>query len=576
MSTPDEMKSCLQTLCREAQEKPPSQQAKGRGRGKAKGPQKKYTEVLVYALSVLDTVQNLKKTELENRVKAYRSTQAERYCTCYWSSSVQVVCESCRTPPRRKKFAQPHTVKVNKNEKGQLGLRFTGEWSLMLAEIKHGYPAGEVHALERFLEHRLSHINGTPIAGKEELKKAIAASKNEVNVTFYPRYMDVELSRQQYLHQLEAGRPLPIPMEPSEDEIAACRMSKRRQPTPPPSQAAARPVAPLVALPLGSVHRAHPIVESSASRVPGETPLDCMRRRWQGGRNDKLNLENLCKTRPNAWPALFRFVTESAQSKAIAEQARADASERDAGGIPQPGAFATSDVGEFYPPLFTEASRFPPKKSLQRALSLISKLRDDQRLDVFSVVVDEAAHGAPKYYEVIQRPVDLATMATRLQNHMYTSLEQVKEEVDLIWVNCRQYNPEPHWLHAHADMLAKEVGEKWKKMAAKCARDGDDSDDEWEQPSLATSSRSTAGKLRAKLAELTPYSATYMKLAEKIPAELYRIVAHPISDRPGYVDVCIELKVEECPDSRLKELLQSLERGIDTEHRRIKLPRKDA
>ncbi|KAI0312749.1 histone acetyltransferase GCN5 [Amylostereum chailletii] len=46
------------------------------------------------------------------------------------------------------------------------------------------------------------------------------------------------------------------------------------------------------------------------------------------------------------------------------------------------------------------------------------------------------------YYDVIDEPMDLSTMQTKLENDKYPTLEAFKDDAQLIWDNCRYYNPE--------------------------------------------------------------------------------------------------------------------------------------
>ncbi|KAM0793554.1 hypothetical protein ACM66B_000991 [Microbotryomycetes sp. NB124-2] len=62
----------------------------------------------------------------------------------------------------------------------------------------------------------------------------------------------------------------------------------------------------------------------------------------------------------------------------------------------------------------------------------------------------------PDYYEIIKRPMDLATLQKRVKQGVYRSKKAFAEDLDLIWSNCLIYNSLPtHPLRASAEFLRK-------------------------------------------------------------------------------------------------------------------------
>ncbi|PWN33056.1 Bromodomain-domain-containing protein, partial [Meira miltonrushii] len=47
----------------------------------------------------------------------------------------------------------------------------------------------------------------------------------------------------------------------------------------------------------------------------------------------------------------------------------------------------------------------------------------------------------PDYYEVIKEPMDLSTMETKLENNQYATIDDLLYDAQLIFDNCRTYNP---------------------------------------------------------------------------------------------------------------------------------------
>ena len=62
---------------------------------------------------------------------------------------------------------------------------------------------------------------------------------------------------------------------------------------------------------------------------------------------------------------------------------------------------------------------------------------------LFNVPVDPVALGLPDYAKLIKRPMDLGTVARKLDSGQYLSPEQVKKDVALVWKNCITYNKAP-------------------------------------------------------------------------------------------------------------------------------------
>jgi hypothetical protein len=63
---------------------------------------------------------------------------------------------------------------------------------------------------------------------------------------------------------------------------------------------------------------------------------------------------------------------------------------------------------------------------------------------------------APDYYEVVKRPMDLGTMASKLRDGFYTRRALFVSDLELIFSNCRFYNPdETSAIREYCDELAK-------------------------------------------------------------------------------------------------------------------------
>ncbi len=45
------------------------------------------------------------------------------------------------------------------------------------------------------------------------------------------------------------------------------------------------------------------------------------------------------------------------------------------------------------------------------------------------------------YYDVIKNPMDLSTMESKLENNQYANVDELTADAQLIFDNCRSYNP---------------------------------------------------------------------------------------------------------------------------------------
>lgn len=48
----------------------------------------------------------------------------------------------------------------------------------------------------------------------------------------------------------------------------------------------------------------------------------------------------------------------------------------------------------------------------------------------------------PDYAEVIKKPMDLSTVLSKIDLHQYGTVKEFLEDVDLIWQNALEYNPD--------------------------------------------------------------------------------------------------------------------------------------
>lgn len=49
--------------------------------------------------------------------------------------------------------------------------------------------------------------------------------------------------------------------------------------------------------------------------------------------------------------------------------------------------------------------------------------------------------GLSDYCFLIKHPMDLGTVSSKLKNNRYENVEEVFDDIQLIWDNCKTYNP---------------------------------------------------------------------------------------------------------------------------------------
>lgn len=78
-------------------------------------------------------------------------------------------------------------------------------------------------------------------------------------------------------------------------------------------------------------------------------------------------------------------------------------------------------------------------------------------LEIFLDPVDEVEDHAPGYYAMISSPMDLATMATKLEAGSYADAQAFKKDFYLMIQNCKTYNQaSPDFIKKYADRFVKE------------------------------------------------------------------------------------------------------------------------
>lgn len=93
----------------------------------------------------------------------------------------------------------------------------------------------------------------------------------------------------------------------------------------------------------------------------------------------------------------------------------------------------------------------------------IKTLKKHKRAIAFLDPVDPIAFNIPDYFDIIKRPMDLGTVDKKLSNEEYSTVEEFKADIQLVFDNCYLYNNpgDPVCLDA------KKVEEQYHKLCKK-------------------------------------------------------------------------------------------------------------
>lgn len=74
---------------------------------------------------------------------------------------------------------------------------------------------------------------------------------------------------------------------------------------------------------------------------------------------------------------------------------------------------------------------------------------------VFRDPVDWKNLGLFDYREIVKNPMDLGTIKSKIENNKYTKIEDIAEDIRLVWFNCMLYNRDGSEYYHLADKFSK-------------------------------------------------------------------------------------------------------------------------
>jgi transcription initiation factor TFIID subunit 2 len=72
-----------------------------------------------------------------------------------------------------------------------------------------------------------------------------------------------------------------------------------------------------------------------------------------------------------------------------------------------------------------------------------------------------------RYLDEIEHPMDFGTMVTKLNEGQYETMDDFRKDVELIFSNCRKFNPPGTFPVTCADAVEKVFKKEWPRLERK-------------------------------------------------------------------------------------------------------------
>ncbi|KAL8620376.1 hypothetical protein ACOMHN_013001 [Nucella lapillus] len=112
-------------------------------------------------------------------------------------------------------------------------------------------------------------------------------------------------------------------------------------------------------------------------------------------------------------------------------------------------------------------SRHDESEELEQMFAAVMTARDGDRniSEIFQLLPSRVKY--PEYYDVIQEPIDLKTVAMKIQKGKYQSLDELEKDLLLMLRNAQQYNESKSVIFKDAGMLRRVVQSKKQELEYK-------------------------------------------------------------------------------------------------------------
>lgn len=100
----------------------------------------------------------------------------------------------------------------------------------------------------------------------------------------------------------------------------------------------------------------------------------------------------------------------------------------------------------------------------KKCLELTNKMHKMDLCRPFKDKVDPVRDGAPDYFQIVKRPMDLTTIRKKLNNNDYKSIDAWATDVNQVWINAKLYNNEGTLIYVMAQEMEIWFGRKFESM----------------------------------------------------------------------------------------------------------------
>jgi hypothetical protein len=96
------------------------------------------------------------------------------------------------------------------------------------------------------------------------------------------------------------------------------------------------------------------------------------------------------------------------------------------------------------------------------------KIKEHNCAYLFLQPIEEVISSIPHYTDVIKYPIDLNKIETKLLAHQYYSLDDFKNDIELMFNNCKTFNNDKkHWCYRTCVAVEDFFNSNWKKLVQK-------------------------------------------------------------------------------------------------------------
>lgn len=107
-------------------------------------------------------------------------------------------------------------------------------------------------------------------------------------------------------------------------------------------------------------------------------------------------------------------------------------------------------------------------QNVERCLEIIDKLCKYKTSSIYMMPIEPEFDNCPNYFEIIPHPMDFSTVRSKLTSNCYRTIDEFKEDVNLIFENSKTYNSKDSLFGLTAQFLQN----KFQEMVQFFSEDG--------------------------------------------------------------------------------------------------------